>query len=151
MNKILFKTLENGKSLYKLQKATLGSAGFDLVAAIADKKSLKPNESLLIPCGFSLELPSTFEAQVRPRSGIALKNQVTVLNSPGTIDSDYRGEVGVILINHGKKNFNVERGMRIAQIIFQKLPEIEIIESENLSKTVRDKGGFGSTGLDWVG
>ena len=148
MNKILFKTLENGKGLYKLQKATLGSAGFDLVAAILDKKSLKPNETLLIPCSFSLQLPSTFEAQVRPRSGIALKNQVTVLNSPGTIDSDYRGEVGVILINHGKKDFDVERGMRIAQIIFQKLPEIEIIESENLSRTDRDKGGFGSTGLD---
>ena len=148
MNKILFKTLQNGKGLYKLQKATSGSAGFDLVAAIVGKVSLKPNETLLIPCGFSLELPKTFEAQVRPRSGIALKNQITVLNSPGTIDSDYRGEIGVILINHGKKSFEVERGMRIAQILFQKLPEIEIIESEDLSKTDRDKGGFGSTGLD---
>ena len=124
MKKILFKTLENGKGLYKLQKATLGSAGFDLVAAILDKKSLKPNETDLIPCGFSLELPKSYEAQVRPRSGIALKNQVTVLNTPGTIDSDYRGEIGVILINHGKNNFDIERGMRIAQIIFQKLPDI---------------------------
>ena len=148
MNKILFKTLENGKDLYKLQKATLGSAGFDLVAAVLDKQSLEPHETLLIPCGISLELPKNFEAQVRPRSGIALKNQVTVLNSPGTIDSDYRGEIGVILINHGKKNFEIERGMRIAQIVFHKLPEIEIIESETLSKTDRDKGGFGSTGLD---
>ena len=148
MNKILFKTLKNGKDLYKLQKATQGSAGFDLVAAITDKQSIKPHETLLIPCGISLELPKSFEAQVRPRSGIALKNQVTVLNSPGTIDSDYRGEIGVILINHGKKNFEIERGMRIAQIVFHKLPEIEIIESETLSKTDRDKGGFGSTGLD---
>ena len=148
MDKILFKTLNNGKDLYKPQKATLGSAGFDLVAAIRDKICLKPNETLLIPCGFSLELPEDFEAQVRPRSGIAFKNQVTVLNSPGTIDSDYRGEIGVILINHSKKNFDIERGMRIAQIIFHKLPEIEIIESETLSKTDRDKGGFGSTGLD---
>ena len=148
MNKILFKTLKNGEDLYKLKKATRGSAGFDLVAAVFDKQSLKPQETLLIPCGISLELPKSFEAQVRPRSGIALKNQVTVLNSPGTIDSDYRGEIGVILINHGKKNFEVERGMRIAQIVFQKLPEIEIIESETLSKTDRDKGGFGSTGLD---
>ena len=148
MNEILFKTLENGKGLYKIQKATLGSAGFDLVAAILDKKTLKPNETELIPCGFSLELPISFEAQVRPRSGIALKNQVTVLNTPGTIDSDYRGEIGVILINHGKNIFNIERGMRIAQIVFQKLPEIEIIESQTLSKTDRDKGGFGSTGLD---
>ena len=109
---------------------------------------IKPNETELIPCGFSLELPKSFEAQVRPRSGIALKNQVTVLNTPGTIDSDYRGEIRVILINHGKNSFDIERGMRIAQIIFQKLPEIEIIESETLSKTDRDKGGFGSTGLD---
>ena len=138
MNKILFKVLENGSDLYNLKKATSGSAGFDLVAAILDKKSLKPNETDLIPCGFSLELPKSYEAQVRPRSGIALKNQVTVLNTPGTIDSDYRGEIGVILINHGKKNFDIERGMRIAQIIFQKLPEIEIIESEILSKTDRD-------------
>ena len=148
MDKILFKTLNNGKDLYKPQKATLGSAGFDLVAAIRDKICLKPNETLLIPCGFSLELPEDFEAQVRPRSGIAFKNQVTVLNSPGTIDSDYRGEIGVILINHSKKNFDIERGMRIAQIVFHKLPEIEIIESETLSRTDRDKGGFGSTGLD---
>ena len=148
MTKILFKTLENGKNLYKPQKATLGSAGFDLVAAILEKNTLKPNETALIPCGFSLELPKSFEAQVRPRSGIALKNQVTVLNTPGTIDYDYRGEIGVILINHGKNNFDIKRGMRIAQIIFQKLPEIEIIESETLSKTDRDKGGFGSTGLD---
>ena len=148
MNKIFFKTLDNGKDLYKPEKATLGSAGFDLVAAIPDEISLKPSETLLIPCGFSLELPKSFEAQVRPRSGIALKNQVTVLNSPGTIDSDYRGEIGVILINHGKRNFDIERGMRIAQIVFQKLPEIEIIESETLSRTDRDKGGFGSTGLD---
>ena len=148
MNIILFKTLDNGKDLYKPQKATLGSAGFDLIAAIPNKISLKPNETILVTCGFSLELPKSFEAQVRPRSGIALKNQVTVLNSPGTIDSDYRGEIGVILINHSKKNFDIERGMRIAQIIFHKLPEIEIIESETLSRTDRDKGGFGSTGLD---
>ena len=148
MNKILFKTLDNGKGLYKPQKATLGSAGFDLIAAIPNKISLKPNETILVTCRFSLELPKSFEAQVRPRSGIALKNQVTVLNSPGTIDSDYRGEIGVILINHSKKNFDIERGMRIAQIIFHKLPEIEIIESETLSRTDRDKGGFGSTGLD---
>ena len=148
MDKILFKTQDNGKGLYKPQKATLGSAGFDLVAAIPNKISLKPNETFLIPCGFSLELPEGFEAQVRPRSGIALKNQVTVLNSPGTIDSDYRGEIGVILINHSKKNFDIQRGMRIAQIVFHKLPEIEIIESETLSRTDRDEGGFGSTGLD---
>lgn len=147
MNQILFKTLDNGKTLYNLKRATSGSAGFDLVAAIEQKIIIKPSETKLIPAGFSLEMPSNFEAQVRPRSGIALQNSVTVLNSPGTIDSDYRGEVGVILINHGIDNFSVLRGMRIAQIIFSKLPEIEIVESQKLSKTERNDGGFGSTGI----
>ena len=149
MNQILFKTLDNGKTLYNLKRATSGSAGFDLVAAIEQKIIIKPSETKLIPAGFSLEMPSNFEAQVRPRSGIALQNSVTVLNSPGTIDSDYRGEVGVILINHGIDNFSVLRGMRIAQIIFLKLPEIEIVESQKLSKTKRNDGGFGSTGI-WI-
>jgi dUTP pyrophosphatase len=147
MNKILFKTLNNGKMLYNLQRATSGSAGFDLVAAIEQEIIIKPSETKLIPAGFSLEMPNNFEAQVRPRSGIALKNSVTVLNSPGTIDSDYRGEVGVILINHGFEKFSILRGMRIAQIIFLKLPEIEIVESQKLSKTKRNDGGFGSTGI----
>ncbi|MFL2679843.1 MAG: dUTP diphosphatase [Alphaproteobacteria bacterium] len=147
MNKILFKTLNNGKTLYNLHKATSGSAGFDLVAAIEQEIIIKPSETKLIPAGFSLEMPNNFEAQVRPRSGIALKNSVTVLNSPGTIDSDYRGEVGVILINHGFEKFSILRGMRIAQIIFLKLPEIEIVESQKLSKTKRNDGGFGSTGI----
>lgn len=149
MNKILFKTLNNGKTLYNLHKATSGSAGFDLVAAIEQEIIIKPSETKLIPAGFSLEMPNNFEAQVRPRSGIALKNSVTVLNSPGTIDSDYRGEVGVILINHGFEKFSILRGMRIAQIIFLKLPEIEIVESQKLSKTKRNDGGFGSTGI-WI-
>ena len=147
MNKIFFKPLPNGNSLYNLKKATTGSAGFDLVAAIYDKVFLKPSKKTLIPCGFSLELPNNFEAQVRPRSGLALKKAITVLNSPGTIDSDYRGEIGVILINHGDEEFEINRGMRIAQIIFLKLPEIQIVESNNLSETDRGKGGFGSTGL----
>ena len=147
MNKIFFKPLPNGNNLYNLKKATMGSAGFDLVAAISEKISLKPNGNVLIPCGFSLELPNNFEAQVRPRSGLALKNSITVLNSPGTIDSDYRGEVGVVLINHGDEEFEINRGMRIAQIVFLTLPEIQIIESNTLSETDRGKGGFGSTGL----
>ena len=140
--------MQNGIGLYSLKKATLGSAGFDLVAAITDKEILKKNSKILIPCGFSLQLPNNFEAQVRPRSGLALKNSITVLNSPGTIDSDYRGEVGVILINHSENNFEIIRGMRIAQIVFIELPKIEIVESQSLSKTVRGKGGFGSTGLN---
>ena len=146
MNKILFKTLDNGKDLYKPEKATLGSAGFDLVAAIPDEISIKPSETLLIPCGFSLELPKSFEAQVRPRSGIALKNQVTVLNSPGTIDSDYRGEIKVILINLSHKKFKVERGLRIAQMVVCPIIKAQLKEVENLKYTIRGDGGFGSTG-----
>ena len=92
-------------------------------------------------------MPNGIEAQVRPRSGIALKNCVTVLNSPGTIDSDYRGEISVILINHGKKLFSISRGMRIAQLVFQKLPNIELLEKKKLTETQRGGGGFGSTGV----
>ena len=147
MNKILFKRLESGKNLYNLQKATEGSSGFDLLAALKDKILLRPGETKLIPCGFSLQMPAGFEAQVRPRSGIALKNSVTVLNTPGTIDADYRGEICVILINHGKKIFGIDRGMRIAQLIFMKLPEIELDVTQKLDETERGSGGFGSTGV----
>tara|TARA_B100000131_G_C17943809_1_gene543467 strand:- start:113 stop:556 length:444 start_codon:yes stop_codon:yes gene_type:complete len=147
MNQILIKTLLNGEGLYNLKKATLGSAGFDLVAAIESNQELSPACSVLIPCGFSLEMPSNLEAQVRPRSGIALKNSVTVLNSPGTIDSDYRGEICVILINHGQKIFKIERGMRIAQLIFMELPKISIQEVDSIKDSDRGSGGFGSTGV----
>ena len=146
MKKIYYKILENGFELYNLKKATEDSAGFDLVAAIEKKFIIKPNTTALIPAGFSIELPKGFEAQVRPRSGLALKNSITVLNSPGTIDADYRGEVCVILINHGKKKFIVDRGMRIAQLVFMELPKIRLEKRVILSKTKRGKGGFGSTG-----
>ena len=147
MTKIFYKILENGTDLYNLRKGTEDSAGFDLMAAIEEKITIKPSSTELIPAGFCLEMPKDFEAQVRPRSGLALKNSVTVLNSPGTIDADYRGEVGVILINHSKKNFDIHRGMRIAQIIFSRVPETVLIEKSSLSKTKRDQGGFGSTGV----
>ena len=146
MKKIYYKILENGFELYNLKKATEDSAGFDLVAAIEKKIIIKPNTTALIPAGFSIELPKGFEAQVRPRSGLALKNAITVLNSTGTIDADYRGEVCVILINHGKKKFLVDRGMRIAQLVFIELPKIRLEKRVTLSKTKRGKGGFGSTG-----
>lgn len=145
--KIKIKILNNGLGFYKLKKATVGSAGFDLIAAIDKKVMIKPSNSILIPCGFSLSLPKNFEAQVRPRSGLALKNMITVLNSPGTIDSDYRGEVCVILINHGQELFEVDRGTRIAQIIFKTIPEFEILEVDELDETERGSGGFGSTGI----
>ena len=147
MTKIFYKILENGTDLYNLKKGTEDSAGFDLMAAIEQKIILKPNTTELIPAGFCIEMPKDFEAQVRPRSGLALKNSVTVLNSPGTIDADYRGEVGVILINHSQKNFDIHRGMRIAQIIFSRVPKTVLIEKSSLSKTKRDQGGFGSTGV----
>ena len=147
MTKIFYKILDNGLDLYNLKKGTEDSAGFDLVAAIEQKIILKPNSTELIPAGFCLEMPKDFEAQVRPRSGLALKNSVTVLNSPGTIDADYRGEVGVILINHSQKNFEIHRGMRIAQIIFSRIPKTVLMEKSSLSKTKRNQGGFGSTGV----
>tara|TARA_B100000900_G_scaffold379669_1_gene364766 strand:+ start:1561 stop:2004 length:444 start_codon:yes stop_codon:yes gene_type:complete len=147
MKKIFIKKHNNATDLYNIKKATLGSSGFDLLAAIETEINLQPNESNLIQCGFSLQMPNGIEAQVRPRSGIALKNCVTVLNSPGTIDADYRGEIGVILINHGKIPFTITRGMRIAQLVFMSLPNIELVESEQLDETKRGSGGFGSTGV----
>ena len=147
MKKILIKYLNESKDLYRLEKATKGSAGFDLLASINKPLVIEAGKSLLVPCGFSLQMPHHFEAQVRPRSGLALKNSVTVLNTPGTIDSDYRGEICVILINHGQMSFKINRGMRIAQIIFKETPEVNLVEVDELSNTKRGSGGFGSTGV----
>ena len=147
MNTIKIKFFNNGEGIYEFKKATKGSAGFDLLAAVNKVLKVNPRDTLLIPCGFSLQMPRNFEAQVRPRSGLALKNSITVLNTPGTIDSDYRGEICVILINHGSKVFEVDRGMRIAQIIFKELPEILLEEVESLQESARGSGGFGSTGV----
>ena len=147
MENILIKYLNESKDLYKLEKATKGSAGFDLLASIDNSLEIEAGKSLLVPCGFSLQMPNHFEAQVRPRSGLALKNSVTVLNTPGTIDSDYRGEICVILINHGQISFKIIRGMRIAQIIFKETPEVNLVEVDDLDNTKRGSGGFGSTGI----
>ena len=147
MEKILIKYLNESKDLYRLEKATKGSAGFDLLASINNPLVIEAGKSLLVPCGFSLQMPYHFEAQVRPRSGLALKNYVTVLNTPGTIDSDYRGEICVILINHGQMSFKISRGMRIAQIIFKEIPEVNLVEVDELDNTKRGSGGFGSTGV----
>ena len=147
MENILIKYLNESKDLYRLEKATKGSAGFDLLASINNPLEIEAGKSLLVPCGFSLQMPNHFEAQVRPRSGLALKNSVTVLNTPGTIDSDYRGEICVILINHGQISFKISRGMRIAQIIFKENPEVNLVEVDELNDTKRGSGGFGSTGV----
>lgn len=122
-----------------------GDAGLDLFS-VEDIKIL-PGESKLIKTGIQMELPKDTEAQVRPRSGLALKNQITVLNTPGTIDEGYRGEVGVILINHGKEQFHVEKGMKIAQMVIKPILKVNIKEVVELTDTTRGEGGFGSTGL----
>ena len=126
--------------------ATTHSAGMDLMAAIAAPVTLSPGERKLIPTGIAIALPDGYEAQVRPRSGLALKNGITVANAPGTIDADYRGEVGVILINLGTEPFTVERGMRIAQMIIAPYSRATFLEVTELPSSERGAGGFGSTG-----
>ncbi len=122
------------------------SAGMDLVAAVAEPLVLLPGKRTLVPTGLSIALPAGYEAQVRSRSGLALKNGISVLNAPGTIDADYRGEVGVILINLGDEPFSIERGMRIAQLVIAPVTRIVWDERQSLPKTDRGSGGFGSTG-----
>jgi dUTP pyrophosphatase len=126
-----------------------GAAGMDLIAALPDhvEMVLEPGARDLVPTGLSIELPEGYEAQVRPRSGLALNQGVTVLNAPGTIDADYRGEIRVILINHGHKPFSIERGTRIAQLVFARVEQAVLRESTTLADTLRGEGGFGSTGL----
>jgi dUTP pyrophosphatase len=126
-----------------------GSAGFDLPAALEASITLDPGQRRLIPTGLQLEIPPGWEAQVRPRSGLALRHGLTVLNSPGTIDSDYRGEVGVILINLGQNTVTLERGERVAQLVFARVEKVEweeVEDVEGLSKSVRGAEGFGSSG-----
>lgn len=144
---IKIKKLDNFNDLPLPKYETSGSAGIDLLAAIDEPIIIQAGEIKLIKTGISIALEKGFEAQVRPRSGLALKNGITVLNTPGTIDSDYRGEVCVILINHSKTDFTITRGMRIAQMVIAKHEQAEIVEVENLDETARGKKGFGSTGL----
>ena len=126
--------------------ATNLSAGVDLLAAIDDDITLKPGERELVPTGIAIELPANFEAQVRPRSGLAVKFGVSVLNSPGTIDADYRGEISVILINHGIDNFTITRGMRIAQMVVAPVTHVSWAKTDDLCDSARGENGFGSTG-----
>lgn len=126
---------------------TEGAAGLDLVAAVDEPVALESFGRALVPTGIALQLPDGYEAQVRPRSGLALRHGVTVLNAPGTIDADYRGEVMVLLVNFGVLPFRVERGMRIAQLVVAPVTRVEAVEAERLEPTVRGGGGFGSTGL----
>ncbi|HEY0106122.1 MAG TPA: dUTP diphosphatase [Rhizomicrobium sp.] len=130
--------------------ATEGAAGMDLLAAVADDVVLAPGKRVLVPVGIALELPAGFEAQVRPRSGLAANHGLTVLNAPGTVDSDYRGELKVVLINLGEEPFTIARGMRVAQMVIARHERAELVEVAELSQTARGEGGHGSTGLHTV-
>ncbi len=140
------KRLPHGDGLPLPSYHSKHAAGLDLVAAVTEPVEFAPGARSLVPTGFVLELPEGYEAQVRPRSGLALKHGVTLLNSPGTIDSDYRGEVMVLLVNHGSEPFTVRRGMRIAQLVIAPVSHVEIVAVEALQATGRGPGGFGSTG-----
>jgi len=142
------KLLDHAKDLEPPKYQSLAAAGMDLTAAVDEKKPvvIQPGERKLIPTGLAIELPEGMEAQVRPRSGLALKHGITVLNSPGTIDADYRGEVSVVLINHGDSDFVIDRGARIAQMVIAPVVQLEVLVVDALSATVRGTGGYGSTG-----
>ncbi|NGO64825.1 dUTP diphosphatase [Rhizobium daejeonense] len=141
--------LPHGQDLPLPAYETAGAAGMDLRAAVADDQpmTLAPGQRALVPTGFVMEIPEGFEAQIRPRSGLAFKNGITCLNTPGTIDSDYRGEVKVLLINLGDEPFEITRGMRIAQTIIAPVTQVRVQETTEASTTDRGAGGFGSTGV----
>ena len=144
MAKVLIKKLDPEVELpaYK----TEGASGMDLMALVKEPINLKPNSSCLVPTGLTVAFSSDFEIQIRPRSGLAAKNSISVLNTPGTIDSDYRGEIKVILFNHGKSDFLINNKDRIAQMILTPVIKMDIEETDDLPETIRGEGGFGSTG-----
>jgi len=144
--KVKLLPLEHAVGLQLPTYATEQSAGMDLSAALEEAIEIGPGERALIPTGLSIALPAGYEAQIRPRSGLAINHGVTVLNSPGTIDADYRGEIKVILINHGQESFTVERGLRIAQMVVERYETVGWEVVETLEETDRGEGGFGSTG-----
>ena len=149
-NKLKIYKKSNRETIKLPQYQTKGSSGLDLVANLEqdiEQITIKPNKWEIIPTGITIELPDGCEAQIRPRSGLAYKYGVTVLNSPGTIDNDYRGEIKIILINHGHEDFIVKNGDRIAQMIISKYEQVELEEIEFLTETTRNDGGFGSTGV----
>ena len=142
---VILKVLPHGQGLPLPAYQTAGAAGCDLCAAVSETLTLEPGARDKIPTGIALELPQGYEAQIRPRSGLALKDGVTVLNAPGTIDSDYRGEILVLLINHGDKPFEIMRGARIAQLVLAPVVRAAFTETTTLSESARGDGGFGST------
>ena len=144
MTEILIKRLSKNITLPKYE--TDGSSGMDLAANIESEIEIEPGKSAVIPTGLAISIPKDFEVQIRPRSGLAAKYQISVLNTPGTIDADYRGELKVILINLSKKNFKIEKGLRIAQMVLCPVVKANLKEVETLEETKRGSGGFGSTG-----
>ena len=147
MVKVLIKKLDPNVKLPEYK--TSGASGVDLIAFIKEPINLEPKTSVLIPTGLSVAFPEDYEIQIRPRSGLAAKNNISVLNTPGTIDSDYRGEIKVIIYNHGNENFSINNGDRIAQMILAPVVKMELEEINDLPKSIRGKGGFGSTGK-WI-
>ena len=147
MIKILIKRLSKEVSLPKYE--TSGSSGMDLSANIDAKINIEPGKTAIIPTGLALSIPKGFEIQIRPRSGLAAKNNISVLNTPGTIDSDYRGEIKVIIYNHGDEDFVINNGDRIAQMVLSPVIKMELEETNDLPKTIRGQSGFGSTGK-WI-
>ncbi|MGD1277464.1 MAG: dUTP diphosphatase [Tepidisphaeraceae bacterium] len=143
---IRIKRLAGGEGLPLPSRMTEDAAGFDVAAAVLEPVVLQPGEIRLIPCGFAMAIPKGYEAQIRPRSGLASKFGITMVNAPGTIDSDYRGQVQVPLINLGRQPFTVERGMRIAQMLIVPVPQVNLLEVDELDETDRGHGGFGHTG-----
>ena len=141
--------LPHGEGLSLPAYETSGAAGMDLAAAVAEGATLTiaPGERALVPTGFIFEIPEGFEGQIRPRSGLAFKHGITCLNTPGTVDSDYRGEVQVLLVNHGREAFTITRGMRIAQMVVAPVTQVRVIEGDSFGGTERGAGGFGSTGV----
>ncbi len=150
MTQVKIIKLAHGGDLPLPAYATAQAAGADLMAAIEADITLAPFARLLVPTGVALALPSGFEAQIRPRSGLALKNGITLLNTPGTIDSDYRGEIKVLMINLGQEDFVISRGMRIAQLVIAPVAQVQWQEVETLDDTQRSVNGFGSTGVKVV-
>lgn len=146
--RIALKRLAHGAGLPLPRQQTAGAAGLDLAAAIADDAvvTIAPGDFAMIPTGFAIALPEGHEAQIRPRSGLAARHGITVLNSPGTVDADYRGEIKVLLINHGREAFTLRRGERIAQMIVARVSAVELVEVDELDETERGAGGHGSTG-----
>lgn len=144
--KLLVKRVEGSQDIPLPRYMSEGAAGMDLYAAVSEPVTLRPGQIKLIPTGLKISLPHGYEAQIRPRSGLALKYGISMVNTPGTIDADYRGEIGIIMINFGQQDFVINRGERVAQMVINQVAQAVLVETETLEETERSSGGFGHTG-----